>query len=65
MICGIGIGIGLYLCKQILNELGGNLAIQSEQSKGTRCLIELPVSLRITTLSEGELVRKLCNILAG
>jgi len=37
-----GIGIGLYLCKQIITALNGSLNIISEIRKGTTCLIEIP-----------------------
>ncbi len=34
-------GIGLYLCKQILNKLGHTIEIQSEVGKGTRVILGL------------------------
>ena len=35
-------GIGLYLCKKILNRLGHNISIESEEEKGTQVLIRFP-----------------------
>ena len=35
-------GIGLYLCKKILNRLGHNISIESEEEKGTYVLIRFP-----------------------
>nr|WP_296158377.1 sensor histidine kinase [uncultured Blautia sp.] len=35
-------GIGLYLCKKILNRLGHNISIESEEEKGTHVLIRFP-----------------------
>lgn len=35
-------GIGLYLCQKILNRLGHNISIESEEGKGTHVLIRFP-----------------------
>ncbi len=37
-----GIGVGLYLCKNILVALGGSIEVTSQPGKGTTCHIELP-----------------------
>lgn len=40
---GKGTGIGLPICKKILNRLGGELSCQSTPGKGTTFIIDLPV----------------------
>jgi len=37
-----GSGLGLYLSKSIIEELGGELKIQSEENRGTQIIIYLP-----------------------
>jgi signal transduction histidine kinase len=37
-----GSGLGLYLSKSIIEELGGEITIKSEESKGTQIIIYLP-----------------------
>lgn len=39
-----GYGIGLYLCKQIVNAHAGSLIIDSHPGKGTQVTVKLPVS---------------------
>lgn len=39
--CG-GAGLGLYLSKSIVEELGGEIIIHSEENKGTKVIIYLP-----------------------
>lgn len=38
-----GNGLGLYLCKLIIKRLSGNILIDSNYTKGTRFIINLPV----------------------
>lgn len=40
-------GIGLYLCKRILNKLGHTIEIESEVGKGTRVLVGLASEERV------------------
>jgi signal transduction histidine kinase len=37
-----GLGIGLYQCRQILQQLGGTLSVESEVGRGTRMIVRLP-----------------------
>ena len=37
-----GLGLGLYICKQITEALGGRIELQSEKGKGTSFFLELP-----------------------
>jgi signal transduction histidine kinase/CHASE3 domain sensor protein len=37
-----GTGIGLYLCKQITEALGGNISFQSEEGSGTTFTVSFP-----------------------
>jgi two-component system sensor histidine kinase VicK len=36
------IGLGLFICKNLTNLLGGRIWIESEEGRGTRAFIELP-----------------------
>jgi signal transduction histidine kinase len=38
-----GYGLGLYLCRLIIEAHGGKLHIESEPGKGTRVIVELPL----------------------
>jgi two-component system, NtrC family, sensor kinase len=40
---GRGAGLGLSICLNILNELGGGIRVESEVGKGTRFVVRLPV----------------------
>jgi signal transduction histidine kinase len=37
-----GSGLGLYIVKQVVNKLNGDISLSSEVGKGTRMVIELP-----------------------
>ncbi|MDR3734836.1 MAG: HAMP domain-containing sensor histidine kinase [Acidobacteriaceae bacterium] len=37
-----GIGIGLYLCKRIVDTMEGTISIDSVQGRGTKCTVEIP-----------------------
>jgi signal transduction histidine kinase len=38
-----GKGLGLYLVKSQLEALGGSLAVESEENKGTTFVISIPI----------------------
>jgi signal transduction histidine kinase len=38
----IGTGLGLYICKEIVNKLNGNLEVTSTLGKGTQMTITIP-----------------------
>jgi signal transduction histidine kinase len=40
---GEGTGLGLHICRQIVEKFGGNIYLQSERNKGTRFIVYLPV----------------------
>ncbi|MCS6934416.1 MAG: ATP-binding protein [Chitinophagales bacterium] len=40
-----GTGIGLTICKKIVEQLNGRINVESEEGKGSRFVIELPVEL--------------------
>ncbi len=42
---GRGMGMGLFLTRNTVNRLGGQLDIESELGVGTRCVVTLPVTL--------------------
>ena len=41
-----GSGLGLYLSRKIVEEMGGKLDIESEPGKGTEVVLRLPAQLR-------------------
>jgi signal transduction histidine kinase len=50
-----GTGLGLYICKEIINGHGGDISVSSEVSKGTTFTITLPTkydNLEVPTVSE-------------
>ncbi len=49
-----GIGIGLYLCKQIVTKLCGTITMESEKGKGTKCVVELPVEISTSPCVRGK-----------
>jgi len=38
-----GLGLGLYLCKQIMESLGGNIYVQSTLKKGSTFILKIPM----------------------
>ena len=39
-----GSGLGLYIVKEIVQKLHGNISVESEMGKGTKFTIILPLS---------------------
>ncbi|MGZ3789192.1 MAG: sensor histidine kinase [Bacteriovorax sp.] len=37
-----GLGLGLYICKQIIEALGGSIRVESQEGKGSAFIVELP-----------------------
>ncbi len=40
---GEGTGLGLHICRQVIEQAGGDIWVESETNKGTRFTIRLPV----------------------
>jgi signal transduction histidine kinase/CheY-like chemotaxis protein len=40
---GEGTGLGLHICRQIVEKCGGNISLQSIHNEGTRFIVHLPV----------------------
>lgn len=51
----VGTGLGLYICKEILNKLNGAVTVKSELGKGTTMTITLPI-IKFNTTLENETV---------
>lgn len=47
-----GTGLGLFMSREIVRKLGGDLTIDSVEGEGTTALIFLPMALRTTALTE-------------
>ncbi len=41
-----GTGLGLVLCRELLQRIGGNLSLESELGKGSTFTVELPLNLK-------------------
>jgi len=50
---GRGSGLGLYMCKYIIELHGGDIRVQSEVDKGTEFIIRLPVARETSSLMNG------------
>lgn len=44
---GLGTGLGLPICRSIVESFGGTIRLESQVRVGTRCIIELPASDQI------------------
>jgi PAS domain S-box-containing protein len=49
---GIGTGLGLSLCRGILEEHGGTILVHSQPGQGASFLVEVPVGMAPTTAAE-------------
>lgn len=47
---GVGTGLGLYLCYEIIKQHGGEITVQSDEGEGTAFIIKLPVGRGATAL---------------
>ena len=56
---GEGTGLGLSLCRGIIEEHGGTISIQSEPGQGATFVIELPLVERATTEAAGPAMETL------
>jgi len=43
---GTGSGLGLFICKKIIEAHGGSISIESKPGEGTTFIIDLPVSMK-------------------
>jgi K+-sensing histidine kinase KdpD len=50
----VGMGVGLYLVKTVVDLHGGDISVESEEDQGSRFTVRIPVSppRRAETLSE-------------
>ena len=39
---GVGTGLGLYICRDIIHHIGGVIEVESEMGKGTSFIVKLP-----------------------
>lgn len=40
-----GTGLGLILCNEFIKKIGGNILVQSQESKGSKFIVRLPIEL--------------------
>jgi two-component system NtrC family sensor kinase len=40
---GEGTGLGLHICRQVVERVGGSIVVESKHNEGTRFLIRLPI----------------------
>jgi two-component system cell cycle sensor histidine kinase/response regulator CckA len=45
---GVGTGLGLYICRDIIHHIGGVIEVESELGKGTSFIVKLPPALTET-----------------
>ncbi len=48
-----GLGLGLAICREVVDALGGRLAVQSRPGRGSRFRVELPVAARPAGPADG------------
>ena len=54
-----GTGLGLWICKQLCNKMGGDITIYSEMNKGTSFVFYLPVdNTQLPEVVENEIPRR-------
>ncbi len=49
-----GLGLGLYIVRQILEAHGGSIRVESEVGRGSQFIVELPVDLAVSTATVGH-----------
>jgi len=66
-----GVGLGLAICRNLVEEMAGSISVTSEPGKGTRFIVEIPLGAANTHAAESEAARaegnfcQDCRILAA
>jgi signal transduction histidine kinase len=53
-----GSGLGLYICKVIIDLMGGKISVESELDKGTEFKIEINLKISLTNVNDNYLDKK-------
>ena len=53
-----GTGLGLYVCRNLLDEIGGRLHVESELGKGSRFTVELPLDASACAIAGDDTRRR-------
>ena len=51
-----GCGLGLYIAKQIVDNLGGRISFETDMEKGTVFHVDLPLAISVMSVEENQLL---------